>query len=140
MLSEIKNVSGTSTILAALGDGSFGAAVGAGSSDTSLYMAGRIAVGIFFVPGTDGDWTAPEIDAVFASTTVALDSFVDEEPNANISFVHVKEVDANSVPNPLPANNITYINDLRNIHNTHWSFMIRAYHGSGFGFTLGAEF
>jgi len=125
---------------------------GADYYDTSLYMAGEIAVGFFFSPGDRGDWKAEDIDTVFAELTNKLNEFIDEEPNANISFVFHKEVDAEGNPFLLPEERSNefdcshisshsnyrtqvcdrnYINDLRNKYNTHWAYMVQVINGDG---------
>ena len=109
----------------------FGEAYGAGYYDTSLYMAGDIAVGVFFREGADGAWTPENIDSVFVTICDALDQFIDDEPNADISFTCIKEVDESGIPNPAPSSYRDYVNDLRNIYNTHWAFMITVTNESG---------
>ncbi|MBI5741060.1 MAG: putative Ig domain-containing protein [Nitrospirae bacterium] len=104
------------------GASSFGAGYGAGLYDTSLYMAGDIAVGFFFVPGTSGNWTTEEINTFFDSKTTALNQFIADEPNANITFTFVKELGS------LPSDERAYVNDLRNANHTHWAYMIMARH------------
>jgi len=107
--------------------------LGAGFFDTSLYMSGDIAVGVFFQPGTDGNWIpGAEIDTVFDEIVLALEQFIEDEPNAHITFTSVKEVDGSGVPNPLPPSSYyTYINVLRNIYQTHWAYTIIVYKGDG---------
>lgn len=104
----------------------FGKANGAGFMDTSLYLAGDIAVGIFFIPGSAGNWTVAEIDSAYDEVVNALRQFSFDEPNAKITFTPIKEVDSNGVPNLFPPGNDfqTYVNDLRNIHQTHWAYAI----------------
>lgn len=112
----------------------FSQATGAGFFDTSLYLAGDIAVGIFFQPGSAGSWTPPEIDSVFDSVVAALNRFsTEDEPNARITLVPVKEVDGSGIPNvpPSAANERTYVNDLRNTHQTQWAYMITMFKGAG---------
>ncbi|MDP3788803.1 MAG: hypothetical protein Q8R48_00190, partial [Candidatus Omnitrophota bacterium] len=109
----------------------FGAAYGAGYYDTSLYMAGDIAVGVFFAPGTAGNWTTAEIDAMFTSVRTALSQFINDEPNARVTFTYIKEVDEGWNPKPIPLDEEEYVNDLRNTYNTHWAYMIVVYKGSG---------
>lgn len=115
----------------------FGKAFGAGYYDTSLYMTGDIAVGIFFIPGSLGDWPVEQIDYVFSSTCDALNQFIDFDSNANLTFTFIKEVDEDGVPH-IPPSNIEqqrdYVNDLRNIHQTHWAYMIIIEYGGGLAY------
>ncbi|MEW6009456.1 MAG: polymorphic toxin-type HINT domain-containing protein [Candidatus Omnitrophota bacterium] len=116
-------------------ESSFGKANGAGFNDTSLYLAGDIAVGIFFIPGSAGNWTIADIDSAYDEVVTALRQFSFDEPNAKITFTPIKEVDENGVPNLFPPGNDfqTYVNDLRNTYNTHWAYAIIIEKGTGPG-------
>ncbi|HYR26932.1 MAG TPA: PKD domain-containing protein [Thermoanaerobaculia bacterium] len=96
---------------------------GADYFDTSLYLAGEIAVGVHYGPG-DQPWTPALAAATFASVVHALDQFVDKQPDARIAFTYVNEVDGAGNPLPLPPNEQTYVNDLRSTYCTDWAFMI----------------
>ena len=113
----------------------FGTAAGAGFLDTSLYLAGNIAVGVFFGAGTGGSWTSPEIDSMFNSIGIALNRFATEdEPNAGITLTLVKEVDESGSPKPIYPDGSaqrTYVNDLRNLNQTDWAYIINVYKGNG---------
>ncbi|MFH0790104.1 MAG: PKD domain-containing protein [Candidatus Omnitrophota bacterium] len=129
-----KTISGVSSFMADGSGGSgFGKAYGAGYNDTSLYLAGDIAVGIFFAKGSAGEWTEEDMNNSFEIICNELNQFIDDEPNADICFTYVKEIEENGVPKPLPSNQRDYINDLRNIYYTHWAFMIIVYNGTGGG-------
>lgn len=121
-----------SSIAGGSGSG-FGKAYGAGYNDTSLYLAGNIAVGVFFVKGSAGEWADADMNNSFEVICNELNQFIDDEPNADICFAYVKESDENGLPKPLPSNQRDYINDLRNIYYTHWAFMIIVYNGTGGG-------
>lgn len=109
----------------------FGSAYGAGYYDSSLYMAGKVAVGVFFTSGDAGNWTQSEMDSAYLAICNALDRFGDDEPNARLTFSFVKEVGQSGTPNPLPSVERDYVNDLRNTHSTHWAFMVKVTRGSG---------
>ncbi|MFH1230375.1 MAG: hypothetical protein V1709_02645 [Planctomycetota bacterium] len=107
----------------------FGKGIGAGYYDTSLYMAGDIAVGIFFVAGSKGNWMSVDINSVYDEICEALSQFIDDEPNAHIKFTFIKEVDEQGNPKSSPLNEWDYVNDLRNIYNTHWAYKINVFNG-----------
>lgn len=122
-LSQINNEKGIGYVEGA----TFGKAYGAGYYDTSRYMAGDIAVGIFFTPGTADNWTPEEIDNSFSRICDILNQFIHEEPNANISFTFIKEIDEWGMPKAPPTDTTArfdYVNNLRNTYNTAWAFMI----------------
>ncbi|MBI5142521.1 MAG: putative Ig domain-containing protein [Nitrospirae bacterium] len=125
--------SGGGGIYYASGSGAqtFGSAYGAGYYDTSLYMAGKVAVGVFFTAGDAGSWTQSETDSAYLAICNALDRFGDDEPNARLTFSFVKEVSQTGTPNPLPSVERDYVNDLRNTHSTHWALMVKVTRGSG---------
>ncbi len=113
---------------------SFGKATGAGFNDTSLYFAGDIAVSIFFTAGLDGAWNTTDMESTIQKIRSALDEFKTIEPNARINFTYIKEVDALGNPKPFPATPLEereYANDLRNLNNTHWAFLIVIKNESG---------
>ncbi|MFH1360984.1 MAG: PKD domain-containing protein [Candidatus Omnitrophota bacterium] len=108
----------------------YGTAYGAGFYDTSLFMAGDIVVGVFFEEGPlEEEWTPEDMDTAFNSTVDALNQFINDQPNAQISFTFIKEVDGQGYPILPPSDYRTYINDLRNTYQTHWSYMIRIFTG-----------
>lgn len=104
---------------------------GAGFNDTSLYLAGNIAVGVFYLDGTSGPWSPAMTASTFAEVVYSLDQFVDIEPNARIVFTYVNEVDAggNPLPQPEPPDERLYDNDLRNIWCTDWAYLISVTNG-----------
>ena len=114
-------------VAGASGDEEFGTAFGAGYYDTSLYMAGDVAVGVFFVSDGGSDWTSEQIDTTFAQIIYSLDRFVDDQPNGNLTFTYIKELRTNGSPKHPPANERDYANDLRNIYQTHWAYAILVY-------------
>jgi len=116
----------------------FGTALGAGYTDTSLFMAGDVAVGFFFVPGDDGDWDKAAIDPAFDLNTAALEQFIEDQPNAGLSFTFVKEVSKSGKPNAAPADLNAYVNDLRNLYQTDWAYAVLVRNGPGRAYaTLG---
>lgn len=112
---------------------------GAGYNDTSLYFAGEIAVGVVYVNGTinnnpagwsqSGSPTTASTVQTFADVATALDRFLDLQPNGRIAFTYVNEVDGSGNPLPGPANQRTYVNDLRNTYCTDWGFLIQMKNG-----------
>jgi hypothetical protein len=108
---------------------------GAGYFDTSLYFAGDIAVGVFYVNGSSGGWTqtgsasTASTAYTFADVVYALDQFLDIQPNARIVFTYVNEVDSAGNPLPTPPNERTYVNDLRNTRCTDWGFIASVQNG-----------
>lgn len=94
-------------------------------NDTSLFMAGEIAVGVFFLDGTNGAWTQPAIDAYFGEIVAACEVFPDIEPKAGIQFTYVNEGVVNEGVTPLPDDWRQYANDLREAYSTDWAFMIQ---------------
>ncbi len=118
--------------------GGFGKGTGAGYFDSSLYFAGDIAVAIFFEPGSSGNWSTLEIDTIYNSIVTALNQYINDEPNAQITFFYVKEVDEQGNPKPPPDSQTDgqevpkerdFVNDLRNTYNTHWAYLIRVFKG-----------
>jgi hypothetical protein len=112
---------------------------GAGYFDTSLYFAGDIAVGVFYVNGTinnnpagwspAGSATTASTVQTFADVASALDRFLTIQPNARITFTYVNEVDGFGNPLPSPANERTYVNNMRNTNCTDWGFLISMVNG-----------
>jgi hypothetical protein len=94
-------------------------------NDTSLYMAGDIAVGVFYVASTFGPWTQPMMDAFTADIIAGLNQFPLDEPNAQLTFTYVIEGAV-----PLPADWRQYANDLRNSFDTDWGFMMQVENSS----------
>ncbi len=112
----------------------FGKAYGAGYYDTSLYMAGDVAVGVFFTNGSKGYWTPNEINANLTRITNLLNYFIEKEPNANIVFTIIPELTATGDPKSAPnseSDRRDHVNNLRNLYNTHWAFMILVEKGEG---------
>jgi len=104
----------------------FGKAYGAGYYDTSLYLAGDIAVGVFFTKNTVS-WTSAEIATAHSLITNTLNNLGRENPDARITFTAVKEVDTKGTPKVPPvdlAGRRDYVNNLRKTYNTHWAFMV----------------
>ena len=101
-----------------------------GYYQTSLFMAGDIAVSMFFVSGSYGAWPSAQIDSVFASSIAALELYAEDNPDANITFVPIKEA-TSGVPHPLPGDDRTYANDIRQAYGTDWGYTIHAYYGDG---------
>ena len=93
--------------------------------DTSLYMSGEIAVGIFFEPW-DFDWTSSEIDDVLAQITLALEHFAEDNPNADITFTIINEAGENP-----PSDVYQYVNNLRSSYGTDWAYAVHALNGYG---------
>jgi hypothetical protein len=102
---------------------------GAGYYDTSLYLAGDIAVGVVYVSGTSGGWTPATTAQTFADVVSALDVFLDLQPNARLAFTYVNEVDGGGNPLPAPANERDHVNDLRNTWCTDWAYLISVKNG-----------
>lgn len=102
---------------------------GAGYFDTSLYFAGDIAVGVFYVNGTSGGWTPATTASTFVDVVQSLDDFLTIQPNARIVFTYVNEVDGAGNPLPSPTNERTYVNDLRNTWCTDWAFLVSVRNG-----------
>ncbi len=102
---------------------------GAGYYDTSLYFAGDVAVGSFYVTGTGGPWTAATAASEFANLVLALDHFIDLQPNARLTFVYNNEVDGGGLPLAAPPNERDYVNDLRQTWCTDWAFMVTLING-----------
>lgn len=102
---------------------------GAGYFDTSLYLAGDIAVGVFYVNGTSGGWTPSMTAQTFADVVASLDRFLDIQPNARLAFTYVTEVDGNGNPLPMPSNERDYVNDLRGAWCTDWAYLISVQNG-----------
>lgn len=126
---------------------------GATWEDTSEYFLHRVAVGIILMESTghDEDWTTAERDKVVAETQIAMDWWIAEAPDANLSFVYEvnygstdhEPIQENTGPNeekwvqeiltrpPFnytfgdPWTNATqYNNDLRDMYNTDWALII----------------
>lgn len=100
----------------------------AGYYDTSLYLSGDVAVGVFYKNGTN-PWTPGNIAATFGDIAAALDAFIAMEPTAKLTFVYSSEADAFGNPYPLPTNERTYANNLRNVWCTDWAYMISVQDG-----------
>lgn len=103
----------------------YGKAYGGGKYDTSLYLAGDVAVGVFFKTAPAGgryslgEWEPGEIEENFAVICNALDRLIDEEPNAHLTFTFINE--GSSEPPP------EYVSGLRKRYNTHWAYMVIDY-------------
>lgn len=100
---------------------------------TSMYMIGDIAVGIFFLPGEQGNWTTQEINDTFSSICNSLNKLVAIEPNAHLSFKFINEgtkpfMKGNS-DSRLDEYEYYYINKLRDTYKTHWAYAIGVYKG-----------
>ncbi len=124
----------TSLVAGAPGSGALGAPVGAGFYDTSLYLAGKVAVGVFFVSGTNGAWTQADIDNYFSFVTVSLDSLTLFDSKAKAAFTYVKETGAHPAGGDCSLNPSacrTYLNNLRAANNTDWAYMITVANGTG---------
>jgi hypothetical protein len=112
---------------------------GAGYFDTSLYFAGDIAVGVFYVDGTingnPAGWTqmgsasTASTSQTFADIVNALDQFLDLQPNARLVFTYENEVDASGNPLPSLSDERTFVNDLRNSRCTDWGYLISVKNG-----------
>ena len=117
----------------------FGKAYGAGYYDTSLYLAGDVAVGVFFVNGKSGSWTSAEINNAFSAVTKGLNLLLQVEPNARLKFTLIKEVGADGKAKEPPsdiAQKRDYVNTLRSTYNTHWAFMIVVEKYSALGYRV----
>lgn len=102
---------------------------GAGYNETSLYLAGDVAVGVFYEE-TDGPWTASAAAGTFASVSPALNHLITLQPNARLTFTFSNEVDGVGAPLPLPSDPPrTYDNDLRNTWCTDWAFLLSVSNG-----------
>jgi hypothetical protein len=102
---------------------------GAGYYDTSLYLAGDVAVGVFYTTGSAGAYTAAMTAATFADIIIGLDYFINDQPTANLTFVYQSEVDGSGLPLAQPTNQQSYVNTLRNIYCTDWAYMITVQNG-----------
>jgi hypothetical protein len=110
---------------------------GGGFFDTSLYLAGDIVVGVFYVNGTIGGWNASgggstgSTTQTFADVVSALNQLIDAQPNARIVFTVVNEVDNSGNPLAPPAASAErqYVNNNRNIYCTDWASMITISNG-----------
>lgn len=100
----------------------------AGYYDTSLYLSGDVAVGVFYKTGTT-PWTPGGISATFGDVAAALDAFIGMEPTAKLTFVYSSEADAFGNPHSLPSNERVYVNNLRNVWCTDWAYMISVQDG-----------
>ncbi|HJQ35740.1 MAG TPA: hypothetical protein VKB93_01245, partial [Thermoanaerobaculia bacterium] len=96
---------------------------GADYLDTSLYLAGDVAVGVFYVPSAN-PWTPALTASTFADVVTALDEFIDIEPRARLTFTYVNEVNGTGNPLAKPPNEYDYVNDLRSTYCTDWAFLI----------------
>ncbi len=101
---------------------------GADYSDTSLFFAGEISVGVFYA-NIGSPWTPALTASTFADIVNALDRFIDIQPNARLVFTYVNEVDGAGNPLPSPSNERTYVNDLRSTYCTDWGFLISMSNG-----------
>lgn len=98
---------------ATISDTGFGATTyDAGNTETSLYLIGSVAVGVFF----DSEIDAPTRDYNFSEIASALYLLSVMEPNAHLRFYCVKE-----------TGNVgglyEYVNNLRNTLFTNWAFI-----------------
>ncbi|HLG18572.1 MAG TPA: hypothetical protein VI895_02005 [Bdellovibrionota bacterium] len=103
----------------------FGQGYGAGFYDTSLYMSGLVAVGVFFA---GAGWTDPQMDSAMAEISTGLRLFSELEPSARLAFIIVDE---RLTPLPSISDWWTYANNLRNIHLSHWAYFIEMRTGTG---------
>ncbi len=104
---------------------SFGKTYGAGFYDTSLFFTGEIAVEIFF---TKGGWTQNDKDTVLSTIETGLNQFILDEPNAHLTFFYINggedhDTDKNG--------DYTLANDLRNLYNTNWAYIIEVRNTTG---------
>jgi len=137
MYSPADEGAGSSEISAARGvtpEGKPEASGKAGASyyETSLYLAGDIAVGVFFEPGLFPQWTNSAADIAYSRIVNALEAFAEDLPDAHISFTFVKEVEEDGSFIPCPSGimeETDYVNDLRSVYNTHWAYIIKAVNG-----------
>lgn len=108
---------------------------GASYWDTSLYLAGDIAVGVFYQNGTAGGWslnataTTASTAQTFADVVFSLDYFIDAQPNGRITFTYLNEVDGSGNPLPAPALERDYDNDIRLTYCTDWAFIVHVKNG-----------
>lgn len=102
----------------------------AGFWDTSLYLSGNVAVGVFYKNGTSF-WTPGQIAATFGEVAAALDSLAVDEPIANLTFLYSNEVGGGGNPLPQPSDARTYDNHLRNLWCTDWAYLISVQNGGG---------
>jgi len=107
----------------------FGRAYGGKYYDTHRYLAGDIVVGVFFQ--THDSWTEAEIEVRFSEVRIKLNRLCNEEPNAHINFIYIKEVDQNGNPKDTPEDRFAYVNNLRNTYNAAWAFYVIIGKGAG---------
>jgi hypothetical protein len=110
--------------------GSGCASNGAGYTETSLYLAGDVAVGVYYQNGSAGGWNSVSAMQTFADVTTAIGVFLDRQPNARLTFVYDNAVNG-STGNPLPPppDDRQRANDLRNTYCTDWAFLVYVRNG-----------
>jgi len=132
----------------------FSAPWGAGFSDTSEYMMGKVTVGIIF-PESDGsidpnteDWTQAMKDTVISEIQAGLDWWVVQDARANLSFVYVTTmvtIGYEPISHPMHEESvwineimgnmgytdafyfnrvICYCNHIRDTNNADWAFVV----------------
>ncbi|GJM21290.1 MAG: hypothetical protein DHS20C15_12050 [Planctomycetota bacterium] len=89
-----------------------------GFYDTSLYLSGEIALGVFYVPAGANTWSAAEQVAFNARLLEAGDTLALVEPNAHVSFLYVFE-GMTALPDDLRA----YANSLRAAVGSDWAIV-----------------
>lgn len=119
------------------------------NEDTNItkYMAGKIAVTVYFVQTTGGEYTKDEVIQITSQVNEALNWWSQRLPNAHISYV-LKTVIANVSTNPADSQNlgVNWVSEITNsdqpfaavelrnedwrkTNNAHWAFSIFLYNG-----------